>query len=101
MSSSRNGVQAKVAEKYPNATFVHCRFHVLNLAISSDCKAMRSCDVRLPLARQHEAKTKRKRAIDTTTHKPLLTNSQHKTYAYKNFKTILLKLQVLKDKILR
>ena len=42
MSSSRNGVQAKVAEKYPNATYVHCRSHVLNLAISSGCKAVRS-----------------------------------------------------------
>ena len=41
-SSSRNGVQAKVAEKYPNATYVHCRSHVLNLAISSGCKAVRS-----------------------------------------------------------
>ena len=37
MSSSRNGVQAKIAVKYPNATYVHCRSHVLNLAISSSC----------------------------------------------------------------
>lgn len=37
MSSSKNGVQAKIREKYPNATYVHCRFHVLNLAISSGC----------------------------------------------------------------
>ena len=35
-------MQAKVAEKYPNATYVHCRSHVLNLAISSGCKAVRS-----------------------------------------------------------
>ena len=41
-SSSRNGVQAKVAEKYPNARYVHCRFYVLNLAISSGCKAVQS-----------------------------------------------------------
>ena len=27
MSSSRNGVEAKVAEKYPNATYVHCSPH--------------------------------------------------------------------------
>ena len=33
MSSSRNEVQGKVAEKYPNAMYVHCRSHVLNLAI--------------------------------------------------------------------
>ena len=37
MSGSRIGVQAKVREKYPNATYVHCRFHVLNLAVSSGC----------------------------------------------------------------
>ncbi|XP_068680219.1 uncharacterized protein [Montipora foliosa] len=42
MSSIRNGVQAKVAEKYPNATYVHCRSCVLNLAISSGCKAVQS-----------------------------------------------------------
>lgn len=42
MSSSWNGVQAKVAEKYPNSTYVNCRSHVLNLAISSGCKAVRS-----------------------------------------------------------
>ena len=34
-------MQAKVTEKYPNATYVHCRSHVLNLAISSGCKAVR------------------------------------------------------------
>ena len=39
---SRNGVQAKVAEKYPNATYVYCRSHVLNLAISCGCKAVQS-----------------------------------------------------------
>ena len=32
MSSSKNGVQAKIAEKFPNATYIHCRSHVLNLA---------------------------------------------------------------------
>ena len=37
MSSSRNGVQAKVREKYPNVTYVHCRSHVLNLAVCSGC----------------------------------------------------------------
>ena len=34
MSGSRN---AKVREKYPNVTYVHCRSHVLNLAVSSGC----------------------------------------------------------------
>ena len=38
MSGSKNGVQAKVKAKYPNATYVHCRSHVLNLAISDGCK---------------------------------------------------------------
>ena len=42
MSSSKNGVQAKVAEKYPNATYIHCRSLGLNLAILSGCKAVRS-----------------------------------------------------------
>ena len=40
MSSSKNGVQAKVKEKYPNVTYVHCRSHVLNLAISSGCSSV-------------------------------------------------------------
>lgn len=40
MSSSINGVQAKVKEKYPNVTYVHCRSHVLNLAISSGCNSV-------------------------------------------------------------
>ena len=38
MSSSKNGVQSKIREKYPNATYVHCRSHVLNLAIASGCR---------------------------------------------------------------
>ena len=42
MSSSNNGVQAKVKVLYPNATYVHCRSHVLNLAISSGCTAVAS-----------------------------------------------------------
>ena len=40
MSSSKNGVQAKVAAQYPNATYVHCHSHILNLAISSDYKSV-------------------------------------------------------------
>ena len=40
MSSSKNGVQAKVKEVYPNATYVHCRSHVLNLAVSSGCQSV-------------------------------------------------------------
>ena len=42
MSSAWNGVQAKFVEKYPNAMYIHCRSHVLNLAILHGCKALRS-----------------------------------------------------------
>ena len=38
MSSPINGVQAKIAAEYPNATYVHCRSNVLSLALSSSCK---------------------------------------------------------------
>lgn len=38
MSSSKNGVQSKIKEKCPNATYVHSRSHVLKLAIASGCK---------------------------------------------------------------
>ena len=38
MSSSKNGVQAKIAAEYPNAIYVHYRSHVLSLALSSSCK---------------------------------------------------------------
>ena len=40
MSSDKNGVQAKICDKYPNATYVHCRSHVLNLAIASGCNSV-------------------------------------------------------------
>ena len=36
MSSSKNSVQGRIHEKYPNATYVHCHSDVLSLAISSD-----------------------------------------------------------------
>ena len=42
MSSSENGIQAKVAAQYPNATYVHCRSHVLNNAIYNGCKNVQS-----------------------------------------------------------
>ena len=38
MSSSKNGVQSEIREKYPNATYVHCRCHVLNLDTASGCR---------------------------------------------------------------
>lgn len=38
MRSPINGVQAKIAAEYPNATYLHCRSHVLSLGLSSSCK---------------------------------------------------------------
>lgn len=34
MSSDLNGTQAKVREEFPNAIFIHCNAHVLNLVLS-------------------------------------------------------------------
>ena len=38
MSSSKNGVHAKIRNHYKNATYVHCRSHVLALALAAGCK---------------------------------------------------------------
>ena len=39
MSSCKNGVQARVREKYPNATYACALlFHVLKLVVSSGCR---------------------------------------------------------------
>ncbi|XP_041374848.1 zinc finger MYM-type protein 1-like [Gigantopelta aegis] len=38
MSSCKNGVQAKIQQQFPNATYVHCRSHVLALVIAKGCK---------------------------------------------------------------
>ena len=38
MSPSKNGVQAKIRNHYKNATYVHCRSHVLALALAAGCK---------------------------------------------------------------
>ena len=37
MSSNNASIQAKVHALYPNVIYVHCRSHVLNLAVSSSC----------------------------------------------------------------
>lgn len=42
MSSGKAGVQAKIKEVCPKATYVHCGSHVLSLAISSSCKSVPS-----------------------------------------------------------
>ena len=38
MSSSKNGVHAKIRNHYKNATYVHCRSHVLALALAAGSK---------------------------------------------------------------
>ena len=38
MSGHIRGVQSRIKESYPNATYVHCKAHSLNLAIGSSCK---------------------------------------------------------------
>lgn len=40
--SAGNGVQGKVRAQYPKAIYIHCRAHVLNLAISSGCTSVPS-----------------------------------------------------------
>ena len=42
MSGSKNGVQQKVSDCYPNAIYVHCRSHVLNLALAGSCTGIDS-----------------------------------------------------------
>ena len=42
MSGSKNGVQKKVSDAYPNAIYVHCRSHVLNLALAGACTGIDS-----------------------------------------------------------
>lgn len=38
MSGYKNGLQAKIKEKYPYAVFIHCLAHRLNLFVSDSCK---------------------------------------------------------------
>ena len=42
MSGNKNGLHKKVSDHYPNATYVHCRSHILNLAIAGACKNVES-----------------------------------------------------------
>lgn len=37
MSGKYNGVQTHIKEKHPNALYVHCSAHSLNLAVSKSC----------------------------------------------------------------
>ncbi|XP_036973754.1 zinc finger MYM-type protein 1 [Acanthopagrus latus] len=45
MASELNGVQAKVKEKVPEATFLHCYAHKLNLVLSQSAKSIPECKV--------------------------------------------------------
>ncbi|XP_028395699.1 uncharacterized protein LOC114519730 [Dendronephthya gigantea] len=42
MSGSKNGLHKKVTDHYPNAVYVHCRSHVLNLALAGACTGIDS-----------------------------------------------------------
>jgi hypothetical protein len=42
MSGSNNGVHKKVSDSYPNAIYVHCHSHVLNLALAGACTGVDS-----------------------------------------------------------
>ncbi|XP_053571536.1 zinc finger MYM-type protein 1-like [Bombina bombina] len=45
MASDLNGVQAKIKEKIPEATFIHCYAHKLNLVLSHSAKSIPECKV--------------------------------------------------------
>ena len=42
MSGSNNVLQKKVSDAYINAIYVHCRSHVLNLALAGACTGIDS-----------------------------------------------------------
>lgn len=42
MSGNKNGLHKKVSDCYPNAIYVHCRSHVLNLALAGACAGIES-----------------------------------------------------------
>ncbi|XP_036373211.1 uncharacterized protein si:ch211-89o9.6 isoform X2 [Megalops cyprinoides] len=45
MASGLNGVQAKVKEKIPQALFIHCYAHALNLVLSQGVAKIRECKI--------------------------------------------------------
>ena len=45
MSSGKNGVQAKVKEKCPQALFIHCYAHKLNLVLTQGSSKLRECKI--------------------------------------------------------
>ena len=42
MSGSKNGLQKKVPDVYPNVIYAHCHSHVLNLALAGACTGIDS-----------------------------------------------------------
>ena len=43
VASNLNGLQAKIREKYPEAIFIHCHAHRLNLVLSQSFSQMNEC----------------------------------------------------------
>ncbi|KAJ8895847.1 hypothetical protein PR048_001186 [Dryococelus australis] len=41
MSDKHNGVQAKIKEQHPRATYIHCKAHRVNLVITDACSQIR------------------------------------------------------------
>jgi len=48
MSGELNGVQAKVKEHAPDAIFIHCYAHRLNLVLSQAASSNAKCNVFFP-----------------------------------------------------
>ncbi|KAJ0005855.1 hypothetical protein NQD34_015749 [Periophthalmus magnuspinnatus] len=68
MPGELNNLQAKVKEKYPCSTFVHCRTHDLNLVLSQACAKNKHCNIFFStlngLASFFSSSIKRTRALD-------------------------------------
>lgn len=43
MSGNKNGVQSKVRSKHPEAIYIHCMAHKLNLVVVDTCKNIKVC----------------------------------------------------------
>ena len=49
ISGSKNGLQKKASDAYPNAIYVHCRSHVLNLDLAGACTGIDSVRICLTM----------------------------------------------------
>jgi hypothetical protein len=45
ISGELNGLQTKVRDKFPNAMFIHCTAHKLNLVLSQSVSSIKECNV--------------------------------------------------------